>query len=391
MAEDIDAFGYFDLTPQEQSSETSAITAAMAGIVSGVIKVPEGVVSLGAELIDLGFDTDLAAKVETAFDRFNIFEEVADDRAIGKLAETIIQIGVPGGIGFKLASKAVKAKKAGNYMDATSGNLQKAAKKANDYNKTLGRKKFLAGMAGGVGGEAFVANVEDIGSFGDVFEAGPTQLEETTDEGGRVGSKALVESDPQWLDDVNYVISFDRYGKKSIITHQMGRRTASDKFAKLLAKTLELPLKPDPNGSYTDSNVYRSKVSECTNVSVGYYSQHSTEEKQDVVYAYKLLECLLSADWDQLQYYRDNTVVEMGSMYGDWYDDDYFWGHPPRNYGRFNDKCDIGDNRIYDMIVDYPEEVALLLEELGYTADELHEMLGIQDHGYINEYLERVS
>lgn len=83
----------------------------MAGIVSGAIKVPEGVVSLGAELIDLGFDTDLAAKVETAFDRFNVFEEVADDRAIGKLAETIIQIGVPGGIGFKLASKAVKAKK----------------------------------------------------------------------------------------------------------------------------------------------------------------------------------------------------------------------------------------------------------------------------------------
>ena len=152
MAEDIDAFGYFDLTPQEQSSETSAITATMAGIASGLIKVPEGVISLGAELIDLGFDTDLAAKVEVAFDRFNVFEEVADDRAIGKIVETMIQIGVPGGVGFKLASAAVKAKKAGNYMDATGGNLQKAAKKANDYNKTLGRKKFLAGMAGGVGG-----------------------------------------------------------------------------------------------------------------------------------------------------------------------------------------------------------------------------------------------
>ena len=49
-------------------------------------------------LIDLGFDTDLAAKVEVAFDRFNVFEEIADDRAIGKLAETIIQIGVPGGM-----------------------------------------------------------------------------------------------------------------------------------------------------------------------------------------------------------------------------------------------------------------------------------------------------
>ena len=185
MAKDIDAFGYFDLTPQEKSSETSHITAAMAGIASGVIKVPEGVVSLGAELIDLGFDTDIAAKVEKIFDEINIFEEVADDRAIGKIAETLIQVGVPGGIGFKLASGAVKAKKAGNYMNAASGNLQKAAKMANDFNKKLPTRKFVAGMAGGVAGEAFVANVEEIGSFGDVFEAGPTQLEETTDEGGR--------------------------------------------------------------------------------------------------------------------------------------------------------------------------------------------------------------
>ena len=117
MAKEIDALGYFDLTPQEQSSETSVITATMAGIVSGAIKVPEGVISLGAELIDLGFDTDLAVKVEKAFDKINVFEEVADDRAIGKIVETLVQVGVPGTIGFKLASGAVKAKKAGNYMN----------------------------------------------------------------------------------------------------------------------------------------------------------------------------------------------------------------------------------------------------------------------------------
>ncbi len=64
MAKEIDPFGYFDLTPQEQSSETSAITAMMAGIASGIIKVPEGVISLGAELIDLGFDTDTATEVK---------------------------------------------------------------------------------------------------------------------------------------------------------------------------------------------------------------------------------------------------------------------------------------------------------------------------------------
>jgi hypothetical protein len=185
MAKEIDPFGYFDLTPQEQSSETSAITAMFAGVASGLIKVPEGVISLGAELIDLGFDTETAVEVEKAFDKINIFEEVADDRAIGKIAETLIQVGVPGTIGFKLASGAVKAKKAGNYMNASSLNAQKAAKKAADFNKTIGKRKFVAGVAGGAAGEAFVADVEDIGSFGDLFEAGPTQLEETTDEGGR--------------------------------------------------------------------------------------------------------------------------------------------------------------------------------------------------------------
>jgi hypothetical protein len=185
MAKEIDPFGYFDLTPQEQSSETSAITAMFAGIASGIIKVPEGVISLGAELIDLGFDTDTAVEVEKAFDKINIFEEVADDRAIGKIAETLIQVGVPGTVGFKLASGAVKAKKAGNYMNASSLNAQKAAKKAADFNKTIGKKKFVAGVVGGAAGEAFVADVEDIGSFGDLFQAGPTQLEETTDEGGR--------------------------------------------------------------------------------------------------------------------------------------------------------------------------------------------------------------
>ena len=185
MAKDIDPFGYFDLTPQEQSSETSALTATMAGVLSGIIKVPEGVISLGAELIDLGFDTETAVEVEKAFDKINIFEDIADDRAIGQIAETLIQIGVPGGVGFKLASGAVKAKKAGNYFNAKGVNAQKAAKKANDFNKTLGRRKFVAGVTGGAVGEAFVTDAEDIGTFGDLFEAGPTQLEETTDEGGR--------------------------------------------------------------------------------------------------------------------------------------------------------------------------------------------------------------
>ena len=185
MVEIIDPEGFTSLRDEEINSERSAITSALAGVLSGAIKVPEGVVSLGAELIDLGFDTDLAADVEQMFNKVNIFEDIANDTAIGKLTEGLVQIGVPGGIGFKLASKAIKAKKAGNYMNIKGTNLQKAAKKADDFNKTIGKKRFAAGVAGGAAGEAFVADVEELGTFGDVFEAGPTDLEEVTDEGGR--------------------------------------------------------------------------------------------------------------------------------------------------------------------------------------------------------------
>ena len=125
MAEIIDPEGFFSLQDAEINSETNAISSAMAGIISGVIKVPEGVISLGAELIDLGFDTNTAVEVEKLFDKINVFEEIADDTAIGRLTEGLVQIGVPGSIGFRLASKAIKAKKAGNYMNMKSMNLQK--------------------------------------------------------------------------------------------------------------------------------------------------------------------------------------------------------------------------------------------------------------------------
>ena len=48
MAEEfIDPDSYFSLSPVEMGNERNAITAAVAGIVSGIIKVPEGVISLG--------------------------------------------------------------------------------------------------------------------------------------------------------------------------------------------------------------------------------------------------------------------------------------------------------------------------------------------------------
>jgi len=182
-------FDYFNLIDEERPSETNALVAGVAGVASGLIKIPEGVVSLAAELIDLGLDTDIAVDVEKFFDKLNPFEEVAEERAIGKLTEAITSIAVPGAIGFKaatkLADKALKAKKAGNYANLSSPNVSKALGTAGDLNKKAKASRFAAGVLGGAAGEAFVADVEDIGSLGDTFEAGPTQLTEVTDEGGK--------------------------------------------------------------------------------------------------------------------------------------------------------------------------------------------------------------
>ena len=147
----------FNVIDEERDNETSALTAATAGVISGIIKIPEGVASLAAELVDYGFDTDMAVKVEKAFDAINIFEDVADDRAIGKLTEAIVQIAVPGTIGFKaatkIADKAIKAKKAGNYANLKSPNVLKALNTTNSINKSAKRTKFVAGVAGGAAGE----------------------------------------------------------------------------------------------------------------------------------------------------------------------------------------------------------------------------------------------
>ena len=139
---------YYDpLKGAENNNRRNFFVAGAAGILSGLIKVPEGVFSLAAELFDLGADTDTAASVEEFFDKLNPFEEVAEERAIGKLTEAFTSIGIPGGVGFKLgqklADKALKNKKAGTLLDLKNPNLQKTLQKTTDLNKKAGFKDLL--------------------------------------------------------------------------------------------------------------------------------------------------------------------------------------------------------------------------------------------------------
>ena len=107
----VDDLSKIDYNAAEGNHEISQLTAALNGIASGILKIPEGFVSLGAEIMDAtGMTTDAAAKVEQVFDKINPFEEIAEQRAAGKILEALVSIGVPAGAGAKLASKlATKA------------------------------------------------------------------------------------------------------------------------------------------------------------------------------------------------------------------------------------------------------------------------------------------
>ena len=186
-----------DERPEGENS-VSQLEAGLAGILSGVLKIPEGFVSLGAELMDLtGLTVNSAARVEDFFDRINPFEEVAEQKAAGKILEALVSIGVPAGAGAKLAStlatKALKARKAGTYVNLKGKNVRKGMEKVYKLNDKARLARFGAAVTGGAAGEVFVADVEKIGTFGDAFEFGPTQLdvEESEDSQEDAGRKLL--------------------------------------------------------------------------------------------------------------------------------------------------------------------------------------------------------
>jgi hypothetical protein len=188
---------YVPLSEAELNSESSIFSSVAAGFASGLLKTVEGVVSLGAELIDLGADSNTAASVEQFFDDINIFEDTAQDRVAGKLIEVFTQIGIPGGAGFKaatkLADKAIKAKKSGNYVNSRSKALQDGMKQAQSLNDRIPdkTKRFVAGVFGGATGETLVADVEDIGTFGDFFD-GPTAIDDRESVGREEAGRRLL-------------------------------------------------------------------------------------------------------------------------------------------------------------------------------------------------------
>ena len=139
------------------------------------------------------------------------------------------------------------------------------------------------------------------------------------EEVGCVGSKKVAEKQKvEKIPYINKVVSFDRRGTDSIITFQASSRCCSDKFGEELSKRLNevestFKYKNDPTGVYTDSAQFVKIYPECTNISVGYYSEHTFSERQDIEHLTKLAEACTKIDWNTLPVERDPSKVEYSS------------------------------------------------------------------------------
>jgi hypothetical protein len=113
--------------------------------------------------------------------------------------------------------------------------------------------------------------------------------------------------------DYDKMISFDRRGTGSVITFQSSKRCCSDDFANALSKELNkqgMVMSPDDTGVYTDSAEFTGIIPECTNISVGYYKEHTIDEHQDISHLIKLCQAVVKVDWEKLPTKRNPKNTE---------------------------------------------------------------------------------
>ena len=106
------------------------------------------------------------------------------------------------------------------------------------------------------------------------------------EEVGCIGSgKVSRQSNIFNKENYDKIISFDRRGNTSVITHQSTIRTCSDEFAEALCEEFNdngLGMESDDTGVCTDSLEFVDTIPECTNISVGYQDEHTGDETQDL-------------------------------------------------------------------------------------------------------------
>lgn len=191
---------------------------------------------------------------------------------------------------------------------------------------------------------------------------------------GGKGSTFFAKENEKLVGTFKHCIAFDRKGERDVITEQSAGVCCSDEFADAFSRAInlgtEFAFRGDDTGSFTDSANYMHLISECTNLSVGYYDQHTQDECQDLTFASHLVNTLIGINFSQLPAERDHTAEpDLGNW--DWANYRDFPSTPRRT--RTSSGNDFA--HIVGMTRAYPDQIADILMTMGYTADTLAEEL----------------
>lgn len=124
------------------------------------------------------------------------------------------------------------------------------------------------------------------------------------EESGSIGSKVVSSNFDtiSYMKDLKRCIAFDRRGISSVITQQSGVECCSRDFANRLIMHYNrqgISLKKDNTGIFCDSGSFIGKM-ECTNISVGYYNEHTTDEILNIRYLDMLCKASIKIKWNDL-------------------------------------------------------------------------------------------
>lgn len=158
------------------------------------------------------------------------------------------------------------------------------------------------------------------------------------EESGGIGSHYIAARTPEFVKGIERCIAFDRKDYCDVIEFQNPGRCASSDFTAALAAQLNAHIdvpgvgykfKGGARGTFTDSASYRDLIPECVNLSVGYFDQHTTEERLDVWWLVnKFIPAALEVKWDELPTKRDPKEIVTYPNLNHGYD----WYSPNKSY-----------------------------------------------------------
>jgi hypothetical protein len=117
------------------------------------------------------------------------------------------------------------------------------------------------------------------------------------------GSKLISKTNSNFFSKYKKCIAFDRKGYNSIISKQLGGVCCSDEFCESLILEFSnngLEFYNDKTGIYCDSLSFMGLIPECTNISVGYFNEHTYDENQNLDFLVSLAEAVLLVNWKNL-------------------------------------------------------------------------------------------